>query len=227
MSLVNKRTVSANTGPTDESNAAIELYDYWRSSASYRVRIALGLSGEKWRGHAVNLLEEDQKSNAHLARNPQGLVPVLEIDGYNLTQSLAQIEYLDETRQLGLLPGTAFERAKVRALSYVIAMEIHPICNLNVAKWAVAQSGQKLTMERWISHFIIRGLEAYEAMITDSDYSYGEGVTMADICLMPQLYNAHRWGVDLVQFPKISHIQTVLQNIPAFQAAHPDATLKA
>lgn len=204
----------------------IKLYDYWRSSASYRVRIALGLAGENWQTHSINLLEAAHKSEEHLDRNPQGLVPVLEIDGHCLTQSLAQIEYLDETRNLGLLPTSAFERAEVRALSYAIAMEIHPVCNLNVAKWAVEQSDQKISTEVWMRHFIANGLAAFERMLKGSKYTYGSSVTLADICLVPQLYNAHRWGVDLARYPKISGIHSVLQNIPAFQNAHPDKTVR-
>jgi maleylacetoacetate isomerase len=200
----------------------MQLYDYWRSSASYRVRIALGLSGEAWDTEIVNLLDASHKSAAHLARNPQGLVPVLETDGECLTQSLAIIEYLDETRQLGLLPADALGRAKVRALAYAIAMEIHPVCNLSVAKWAAEQSGQKITMEAWMQHFITSGLAAYEQMLDGGDYSYGQGVTLADICLAPQIYNARRWGVELTQFPKTMRVLSALETIPAFQAAHPD-----
>lgn len=198
-----------------------KLFDYWRSSASYRVRIVLGLSGEQWDEQRVDLLKGDHKSAAHLALNPQGLVPVLEIDGHSFTQSLAQIEYLDETRKLGLLPDDPAERAKVRALAYAVAMEIHPVCNLGVAKWVVAQSNGHITIEDWMRHFIQDGLSAYEQMVAASDYSYGNSVTIADVCLMPQLYNAERWGVDLDQFPKISRIKSTLETIPAFKAAFP------
>ncbi|RVT81665.1 maleylacetoacetate isomerase [Rhodobacteraceae bacterium CCMM004] len=204
----------------------IKLYDYWRSSASYRVRIALGLAGEDWTTHSVNLLNAEQLSDDHLARNPQGLVPVLELDGHSLTQSLAQIEYLDETRNLGLLPATPIGRAEVRALSYAIAMETHPVCNLHVVKWAVDQSDHRISMEAWMSHFITKGLTSYEAMVKGTDFSYGDGVTLADVCLMPQVYNAERWGLDLRQFPRISAIRKTLDAIPAFQRAHPDATVK-
>ncbi|WP_424830040.1 maleylacetoacetate isomerase [Ruegeria sp.] len=200
----------------------IKLYDYWRSSASYRVRIALGLAGETWETVTVNLLEAEHRSKEHLALNPQGLVPVLEIDGHRFTQSLAQIEYIDETRGLGLLPAAPVARATVRALSYAIAMEIHPICNLGVAKWAVEQSDQKITMEGWMQHFIEKGLKAYEALISGGDYSFGDTVSLADICLMPQLYNAQRWGIDLSLFPKTSRVKETLDLIPAFQNAHPD-----
>lgn len=199
-----------------------KLYDYWRSSASYRVRIALGLAGEPWDTEVVNLLDGAHKADRHLARNPQGLVPVLEVDGQSLTQSLAIIEYLDETRQLGLLPADPVGRARVRALAYVIAMEIHPVCNLGVAKWAVGQSEEAITMEGWMQHFIHGGLTAYEGLLAGGDYSYGDGVTLADICLVPQLYNAERWGVELGGFPKIARVRKTLDGIEAFQAAHPD-----
>ena len=200
----------------------IRLFDYWRSSASYRVRIALNLSGEEWESEVVNLLDGSHRSDAHLARNPQGLVPVLDVDGHSLTQSLAQIEYLDETRALGLLPASPLARAKVRALAYAIAMEIHPVCNLNVAKFAVDQSDGAITMDHWMRHFIPKGLAAFEQMIAGGDFCYEDGVTLADLCLMPQLYNAGRWGVDLAPYPKIRRIKASLETIPAFQQAHPD-----
>ncbi|MBL1405780.1 MAG: maleylacetoacetate isomerase [Rhizobiales bacterium] len=200
----------------------IKLYDYWCSSASYRVRIALGLAGVKWDTQVVNLLDAEHKSKDHLARNPQGSVPVLEIDDVSLTQSVAIIEYLDETRELALLPKSPIERAQVRALAHAIAMEVHPVCNLNVAKWAVANSDGNITMESWMQHFITNGLSAYENMVSGGDYSYGDCVTLADICLTPQVYNAKRWKVDMSQFPKVSNIQSHLDDIEAFQFAHPD-----
>ena len=205
----------------------IKLYDYWRSSASYRVRIALGLTGEEWETEVVNLLSGAHKSDAHLQRNPQGLVPVLEIDGHSFAQSLAQIEYLDETRQLGLLPQNPVERAQVRALAYAIAMEIHPVCNLSVAKWATAQSDQNITMQSWMQHFITEGLTGFEGMLKGTEYAFGASVTLADICLMPQLYNAERWGVDLAQFPKTMRVKATLDTLPAFQNAHPDQSPQA
>lgn len=205
----------------------IKLYDYPQSSASYRVRIALGLAGVKWDTEVINLLDAAQKSDRHLARNPQGKVPVLEIDDVSLTQSLAIIEYLDETYQLGLLPKSPIERAKVRALAHVIAMEISTVCNLSVAKWAVDNSGGSITMESWMQHFITNGLSAYEKMASGGDYSYGDCITLADICLVPQVYNAKKWKVDMSQFPKISSIQTHLETIDAFQFAHPDNSPKS
>ena len=202
----------------------IRLHDYWRSSASYRVRIALGLAGLEWESRPVNLLEGAHRSPEHLALNPQGLVPVLEIDGARLTQSLAIVEYLDETRGLGLLPDDPMARAKVRALAQAIAMEIHPVCNLSVARHAVEHSGGGITMESWMARFIGPGLAALEQMLPDGDYCYGDSVTVADVCLVPQLYNARRWGIDLEPLPKIRRIGAALEAIPAFAAAHPDLT---
>lgn len=202
----------------------IRLYDYWRSSASYRVRIALGLAGLAWDTVPVDLVAGAQRSADHLARNPQGLVPVLEIDGLRLTQSVAIVEYLDETRGLGLLPADPVGRARVRALSHAIAMDLHPVCNLRVARHAVDQSGGAVTMEGWMQHFITPALHAFEADLTGGDYCYGSGISLADICLMPQLYNARRWGVDLSPLPKIRRIEGTLADNPAFAAAHPDQT---
>lgn len=204
----------------------IRLFDYWRSSASYRVRIALGMAGLDWETIPVNLVEGAQCRPDHLARNPQGLVPVLEIDGLRLTQSLAVIEYLDETRGLGLLPADSTGRARVRALSYALAVDIHPICNLRVATHAISRSNGGLAMESWMQDFIGPGLTAFEAMLDGGAYCYGGGVTMADLCLMPQLYNAHRWKVELNDMPKIRRIEGTLARLPAFEAAHPDRTAR-
>lgn len=202
----------------------IRLHDYWRSSASYRVRIALGLAGLDWQSLPVDLVAGAQTAPDHLARNPQGLVPVLEIDGAQLTQSLAIVEYLDETRGLGLLPATPLERARVRALAHAVAMEIHPVCNLRVAKFATAQSGGTLSMQDWMQAFIAPGLAALEEMVEDGLYCFGTSVTLADICLVPQLYNAQRWGVDLAPLPRLARIGAHLETLPAFAAAHPDRT---
>ena len=198
------------------------LFDYWRSSASYRVRIALGLAGLSWQTVPIDLVEGNQRAPEHLDRNPQGLVPVLEIDGLRLTQSLAILEYLDETRGLELLPATASERARVRALAHAIAMEIHPVCNLRVAKHAVSLSNGQLTMKDWMQAFIAPGLAAVEAMAKGPDFLYAGRLSLADLCLVPQIYNARRWDVDLSGFPKLVEIDAHLNTIPAFAAAHPD-----
>ena len=204
----------------------ITLYDYWRSSASYRVRIALGLAGLAWETRVVDLLNAGNRAPDHLALHPQGLVPVLEIDGQVLTQSLAIVEYLDETRGLGLMPADPLGRARVRALGFAIAMEIHPVCNLAVARFASDHSNGGITMESWMQRFIAPGLAAVEAMLDSGDRCHGDTVTLADICLMPQLYNARRWGIDLEPLPRIRRIEAALAEIPAFAAAHPDRTVR-
>lgn len=199
------------------------LYDYWRSSAAYRVRIGLGLAGLDWRAVPVDLLTGEHKGEANLARNPQGLVPTLEIDGLTLTQSLGILEYLDETHGTGWLPGGAADRARVRALAYAIAMEIHPVCNLSVARFAVERSNGGLTLEAWMQHFVGRGMAAFEAMLPGTgNYCFGDTPGLADICLVPQLYNAARWKVDATSHPRAAEIGARLNQIPAFAAAHPD-----
>ena len=201
------------------------LHDYWRSSAAYRLRIGLGLLGEGWEAVPVDLVKGAQRAPAHLALNPQGLVPVLEIDGLTLTQSLAILEYLDETRAAGFLPGDAAGRARVRALAHAIAMEIHPVCNLRVARHAVEASGGAITMEGWMRAFIGPGLQAFEALLdhpSTGRFCHGDTPGLADICLIPQLYNADRWGVPLDDMPRIRAIRAALDALPAVAAAHPD-----
>ena len=201
----------------------IRLHDYWRSSAAYRVRIGLNLLGLAYDSLPVDLVAGVQALPDHLARNPQGLVPVLEIDGASLTQSLAVLEYLDEAHGAGFLPQDPLGRARVRALSYAVAMEIHPVCNLRVARYAVAQAGGAITMESWMGHFIALGLQGLEGMLTKPGlYCHGDQVSLADICLVPQVYNARRWGVDLAAYPKLAAISARAEALPAFAAAHPD-----
>ena len=200
------------------------LYDYWRSSASYRVRMALNLLGEAFEIVPVDLLQAEQVGAANLARNPQGLVPTVEIDGLTLTQSLAIIEYLNDTRG-GFLPDDAGGRARVRALSYAVAMEIHPICNLRVGRYVEAASGGAVTMKGWQQKFIGEGLAAVEVMLdhpATGRFCHGDQVTMADLCLLPQVYNARRWEVDVTSFSRISRIVAELEAIPAIAAAHPE-----
>ena len=200
----------------------IVLYDYWRSSAAYRVRIALNLLGLPYRAVSVDLTKDQQTAADNLARNPQGLVPTLDIDGTRLTQSLAILEYLDETRQAGWLPQDPTARARVRAMAHAIAVDTHPVCNLRVARHAVSLGA---TMEGWMQQFIPLGLQGMEGLLQQHPggrYCHGDGVTLADLCLVPQVYNARRWGVDLRPFPRLASITDALEALPAFQAAHPD-----
>ena len=202
----------------------ITLHDYWRSSSAYRVRIALNLVGLPHTLRPVDLVAGEQRFDDHLTANPQGLVPVLEIDGLRLTQSLAIIEYLDETRNAGFLPRDPATKAHARALAHAIAMEIQPVCNLRVARHAVSLGGAA-TMEGWMGHFITLGLQGLEGMLTqgpDLPFCHGDAPGLADICLVPQVYNARRWNVDLSPFPRLAAISARAEALPAFAAAHPD-----
>jgi maleylacetoacetate isomerase len=203
---------------------AIVLHDYWRSSSAYRVRIALNVLGLPYERVAVDLVKGDQTEPAHLALNVQGLVPVLEIDGQILTQSVAIIEYLNDTRRAGFLPDDPLQRHQVRGLAYAIAMEIQPVCNLRVVKHAVSLGGSA-TNEAWMKHFITLGLDALEPMLVragDGQYCWGNSIGLADMCLVPQVYNARRWGVDVGRYPRITSVMAALEAIEPVAAAHPD-----
>lgn len=202
------------------------LYDYWRSSASYRLRIALNLAGIPYRAVSVDLVKGAQKSPEHLARNPQGLVPVLEIDGLRLTQSLAILDYLDQTREMGLLPKNPASRAQVQALAHSIAIDIHPVCNLGVVTYAASKStNPSLARKDWMKRFIRPGLDAFENLLAKFEqkpFCTGENPGLADICLIPQLYNARRWGVEFADLPRVASVELACAAHPDFAAAHPD-----
>jgi len=198
------------------------LFDYWRSTASYRVRIALNLAKIPYTRRVVNLLDGAQRSDEHLSMNPQGLVPVLEIDGVRLTQSVAILEYLNTTRDMGLLPDDAAMSAKVRAMAQVIAADIHPVCNLRVVNYVTTESGGKITKEQWMHQFIANGLHEIEQLIDGSTFCVGNSLSLADLCVVPQIYNAQRWGINLSPFTKISAVNEHLSQISEFVKAHPD-----
>lgn len=198
------------------------LWDYPKSSASYRVRIALNLAGIDYRTETVNLLEKAHRSPEHLARNPQGFVPVLDIDGQRFTQSLAILDYLDETRSLGLLPDEPSQRAKVRALAHSIAVDLHPVCNLSVVGHAT--KGEDPPRTNWMKHFITPGLAAFETLLAGFDQApFATGMTpgLADICLIPQLYNANRWGADYSGCERIIAVETACKSHTAFEKTGP------
>jgi maleylacetoacetate isomerase len=205
------------------------LFDYWRSSASYRVRIALGMLGIPYSSVPVDLLKGEHKQAKHLAHNPQGLVPALQIDGQMLTQSLAIIEYLAETRpNATFLPADPLGRHRVRALSYAIAMDIHPTCNLGVVFYVMQQSQDPdAARSAWMRKFIGEGLQAFERLLDNpasGDFCHGDTPSMADLCLVPQIYNARRWAVDLTACSRTVAIADRCASLPAFVAAYPDQT---
>lgn len=211
-----------------DSRGDVVLHHQGRSSASYRVRIALGLLGLPYRSVLVDLRAGAQHKAAHLALHPQGLVPVLQIDGRVMTQSLAIIEYLHETRPGStLMPADAPGRARVRAISDAIAMEIQPLCNLSVTNRIVEIGGGSETVRTdWATHHIGRGLAAVERLLDDPAtglFCHGDTPTMADCCLVPQLYNAARYRVEVLSQSRIAAIARVCADHPAFAAAHPDA----
>lgn len=207
----------------------MRLYTYFRSSAAYRVRIALGLKGLEWEAVPIHLVQDggQQHSEAYKAVNPAGLVPALEDKGAVLTQSLAIIEYLEETHpEVPLLPGDAVSRAHIRALAQSIASDLHPINNLRVLKHL--EHGLGLDAEQrkaWYLHWIGVGLEAFEKQLAfhnkAGDFCYGNTPTLADVCLVPQVYNANRFGYSVDHLPRIAKAVQACSQLPAFIQAEP------
>jgi maleylacetoacetate isomerase len=202
------------------------LYEYYRSSAAYRVRIALNLKGIDYESRPVNLLESAQQSDEYRAMNPQGLVPMLEMDGHRLTQSLAIIVYLDmRFPNQPLLPASADARTHVISLSETIACDIHPLNNLRVLKYLKSELGHSQEdVDRWYAHWIREGLTALEALSAERSgaFLFRDGPTMADCCLVPQLYNARRFNVPLDDYPTLLRAEENANKLEAFAAAHPD-----
>ena len=202
------------------------LYDYWRSSAAYRIRIALNLKGIDYESRQIDLREDQQKSAEYRALNPQGLVPMLEIDGQRLTQSVAIINYLDlKYPNQPLLPASAAERAHVVAMAMSVACDIHPLNNLRVLKYLKNELGHEQDeIDRWYVHWISEGLPALEAMATSraGKFLFGDAPTGADILLVPQLYNARRFNVPLDAYPTLLRADENANKLEAFATAHPD-----
>jgi len=202
------------------------LHGYWRSSAAYRVRIGLALKGLIYDQSAHDLRLNEQKTTDYLALNPQGLVPALEVDGQVVTQSAAILEWLEETYpRPALLPADALDRARVRAMAALIASDIHPLNNLRVLKrlredFALDQAG----IDAWAGHWIAPGFDALEVLVTrdGAGWCFGDTPTLADCYLVPQLYSARRFNLDLTPWPTLVAVEARAGVHSAFVSAHPD-----
>ena len=203
----------------------IILFDYWRSSASYRVRIALNLKGVAYETVDTSLLDGAQMAPDYVARNPQGFVPMLSIDGHDLTQSLAIIDYLDaQYPEPSMVSREPLERAMTLAQAMVVAADIHPVNNLRILKYLKNELGQdQEAVDRWYRHWIAEGFAALEAMAPESGLFGGNRPNLADICLVPQIYNARRFATDLSAFPRLVRIDAACNEMAAFQNAAPEA----
>jgi len=207
----------------------LELYSFWRSSASYRVRIALNLKALPYTLHAVNLVRDggEQFSAAYRAVNPQSRVPTLVHDGQRFSQSLAIIEYLDETfPDHRLIPRDPVDRARVRMLSQIIAADIQPLQNTSTTRYLKEQMHQdEAAVTSWLREWISRGLDAYNAHLErdhlSGKFSHGDTPSMADCCLMPQLYAAQRFGIEAARYPRLALIAENCNALSAFLHAHP------
>lgn len=205
---------------------ALKLYTYFRSSAAFRVRIALNLKGLAWEPEVVWLLSGEQNRDSYRQVNPQGLVPTLVDGDLRLTQSMAIIEYLDETHpEPPLLAQGAAARARIRALAQIVACDTHPIDNLRVLKYLKSTLGQdQEAIDTWYRHWCIEGLTAYERELEGGPagrFSHGDSPTLADICLVPQVFNARRFGVGLVAYPRLMAAFDACMALPAFDKAQP------
>ena len=202
------------------------FYEYFRSSAAYRVRIALKLKGIDYESRQIDLREGEQRSDEYRAINPQGLVPMLEVDGHRITQSLAIIVYLDmRYPNQPLLPASADARSHVISLSETVACDIHPLNNLRVLKYLKSELGHSQEdVDRWYAHWITEGLSALETLAEPraGTFLLGDGPTAADCCLIPQLYNARRFNVPLDDYPTLLRVDENANRLDAFAAAHPD-----
>lgn len=201
----------------------ILLHDYWRSSAGYRVRIALAMKGVEYRRRAVNLLAGEQCGPDNLAVNAQGVVPTLEIDGLTIGQSLAIIDYLDARfPEPALVPRNPAARAATLQRALVIAADVHPVNNLRILRYLKDLGVDQAARDAWYRHWITEGFAALETLAGDDRYLGGAAPDLSDICLVPQLYNARRLGTPLDAYPRLVAIGERLAELPAFRAAHPD-----
>ncbi|GGE57114.1 maleylacetoacetate isomerase [Actibacterium pelagium] len=204
----------------------MKLYGYWRSTTSYRVRIALNLKGLDYDQTSVDLVAGEQQDADYATLNPGQGVPTLVLDdGTVLTQSLAIIDYLDATYpDPAFLPTDAVARAKVLAAAHTIAMDIHPVNNLKVVGRLKSEHGASTDDSiNWMHHWMTDGFHAYQGLLPEGPiFSFSDTPTLADICLVAQLYNAHRWGVDMTPFQRLLQIEEAAMKLPAFEAARPE-----
>ncbi len=213
------------------SEPALTLYGYWRSSASYRVRIALNLKGLEYAQKPVHLVRGggEQHASAYRELNPQQLVPVLSDGRRVIRQSIAIIEYLDEAypETHALLPAGPRERAQVRELALLVACDVHPLGNLRVMHYLEQQFGaDDAARTAWMRHWMAEGFSAFEEILNTNlatgRYCYGDEPTMADLCLVPQMYNARRYGLDLEPYPLLQRIESNCLELAEFEAARPE-----
>lgn len=208
----------------------LTLYDYYRSSASYRVRIALNLKGAAYARVPVNLLAGEQRDAAYRALNPQGLVPMLDADGERLTQSLAIIAWLEETYPApALLPADPAARSHVLAMALAIAADIHPLNNLRVLKQLKDMGIDQDGRDGWYRHWVIEGFAALEALAAPraGRFLFGDEITLADVCLVPQMFNARRFEVPLDAYPTLGRADASATALAPVAAAHPDRVAPA
>ena len=208
---------------------SLVLHDYFRSSASFRVRIAMNLKGLSYERVEVSLIAGEQRSDAYLEQNAQGFVPMLVVDGEPIIQSMAIIDWLDRTHpEPRLIPDEPMPRAVALARAQVIASDIHPLNNLRVLKYLTKDLGlNEQTKDRWIATWIAQGFEALEAMAGEGRYLGGDAPGIADCCLVPQMYNARRFEVPLDDYPRLVEIDAACMKLAAIQRAHPDAVKPA
>ena len=204
----------------------INFYEYWRSSAAYRVRIALKMKNVPYTSVPIHLANGEQLKEAYRNKNPMTAVPMLEVGNMQLGQSLAIIEYLEEIYPMpSLMPVTPEQRAAARSMALLITADIHPLNNLRVVKYLKEIFKVKdEAKDTWYSHWITEGLKAYEKLAKqhgNGQFSVGDAPSIADLCLIPQCYNARRFNVPLDDFPTILAIDANCSALPAFQAAHP------